>query len=241
MTFGFHVVSLFPDLMEPYLSGSILGRARAAGLIDVSYTNPRDFTTDVHRTVDDSPYGGGAGLLMMPEPLGQAIDHVREAHRPAKLVLLSAAGRTFDQDVAAEFAALGSLALVCGRYEGVDQRVMDELVDEEISLGDFVITGGELGAMAVIDAVSRLLEGVVGHPDGARDESFTGVPLLEYPQYTRPRSWRGREVPEILLSGDHGKIAAWRQEQRLSRTSARRPDLFERFVTDGKRSEEENP
>ena len=240
MTYAFHVISLFGDLMEPYLDGSILGRARRADLIELSYTNPRDFTTDVHRTVDDSPYGGGAGLLMMAEPLGQAIDQVRAQHAPAKVVLLSAAGRPFDQQVAAEFAELGSLALVCGRYEGVDQRVVDELVDEEISLGDYVLTGGELGAMVVIDAVSRLLDGVVGHPDGARDESFTDLPLLEHPQYTRPRMWRGHEVPEILLSGDHKKIADWKLEQRLERTRASRPDLMERFMTDLERSSKEN-
>ena len=240
MSYAFHVVSLFGDLMEPYLDGSILGRARRAGLIEIDYTNPRDFTTDVHRTVDDSPYGGGAGLLMMAEPLGQAIDHVRARHTPARTVLLSAAGRPFDQQVAAEFAELGSLALVCGRYEGVDQRLVDELVDEEISLGDYVLTGGELGAMVVIDAVSRLLDGVVGHPDGARDESFTDLHLLEHPQYTRPRSWRDREVPEVLLSGDHAKIAAWKYEQRLERTASRRPDLYESFMTNLKRSPKEN-
>lgn len=240
MSYSFHVISLFGELMEPYLSGSILGRARKAGLIEVSYTNPRDFTTDVHRTVDDSPYGGGAGLLMMPEPLGQAIDRVREEHSPAKTILLSASGRPFDQQVAAEFAELDSLALICGRYEGVDQRVVEELVDEEISLGDYVVTGGELGAMIVIDAVSRLVDGVVGHPDGARDESFTDLALLEHAQYTRPRSWRDHEVPEILLSGDHAKIAAWKYEQRLARTQARRPDLYGRFMTDMNRIQKEN-
>jgi tRNA (guanine37-N1)-methyltransferase len=240
MSYSFHVVSLFGELMEPYLTGSILGRARKAGLIEVSYTNPRDFTADVHRTVDDSPYGGGAGLLMMPEPLGRAIDQVREKHAPAKTVLLSASGRPFDQRVAAEFAELDSLALVCGRYEGIDQRLVDEVVDEEISLGDYVVTGGELGAMVVIDAVSRLLHGVVGHPDGAREESFTDLALLEHAQYTRPRSWRNREVPEILLSGDHAKIAAWKYEQRLERTAARRPDLYERFMADLNPIQKEN-
>lgn len=240
MSYSFHVISLFGDLMEPYLDGSILGRARRAGIIEVGYTNPRDFTSDVHRTVDDSPYGGGAGLLMMAEPLGQAIDQVRERHAPAKTILLSAGGRPFDQQVAAELASLGSLALVCGRYEGVDQRVIDELIDEEISLGDYILTGGELGAMVVIDAVSRLLEGVVGHPDGARDESFTDLPLLEHPQYTRPRVWRNHEVPEVLLSGDHAKIAAWKYEQRLERTAARRPDLYERFDATLKRTSKEN-
>lgn len=232
MSYSFHVISLFGELMEPYLDGSILGRARKAGLIDVTYTNPRDFTTDVHGTVDDSPYGGGAGLLMMAEPLGQAIDQVREERGPVRTVLLSAVGRPFDQQVAAELAELDGLALVCGRYEGIDQRIVDEMIDEEISLGDYVLTGGELGAMVVIDAVSRLLHGVVGHPDGARDESFTDLPLLEHPQYTRPRTWRDREVPEILLSGDHAKIAAWKLQQRLERTAARRPDLYQRFVTD---------
>lgn len=227
MSYHFDVITLFPELVEPYLGGSILGRAVSAGLVDVAMTNPRDFTTDVHRTVDDSPFGGGAGLVMMAEPLAQAVEQVRAKRAPARTVLLSPSGRRFDQAVAAEYAQLGSVALVCGRYEGVDDRVAEHVVDEELSVGDFVLTGGELGALVVIDAVSRLLPGVLGNADGAHDESFTDQPLLEHPQYTRPRSWRGHDVPEVLLSGNHAAIAAWRHAQRVDRTATRRPDLVD--------------
>lgn len=227
MSYRFDVVSLFPELVQGYLGGSILGRAGRAGLIDVAYTDPRDFTTDRHRTVDDAPFGGGAGLIMKAEPLALAVEQVRAQRAPARVVLLSAAGRPFTQAVAAEYAALGSLALVCGRYEGVDERVAEHVVDEELSLGDFVLTGGELGALAVIDAVSRLLPGVLGNAEGPTEESFSDAPLLEHPQYTRPRDWRGHGVPEVLVSGDHAAIARWKAAQRLSRTAARRPDLLE--------------
>ncbi len=224
--FRFDVVTLFPELVAPYLGGSILGRAAEAGLVDVAYTNPRDFSEDRHKTVDDTPFGGGAGMVMKPEPLARAVEHVRAARAPARVVLLSPAGRRFDQRVAAEYAALGSLALVCGRYEGVDERVAEHVVDEELSIGDFVLTGGELAAMIVIDAVSRLIPGVLGNEAGPGEESFTGEALLEHPQYTRPRIWRGHPVPEILLSGHHAAIERWRRDQRLVRTRARRPDLL---------------
>jgi tRNA (guanine37-N1)-methyltransferase len=230
VTYRFHVITLFPELCQGYLGGSILGRAHDAGRIAVDWTNPRDFTDDRHRTVDDAPFGGGAGMVMMPEPIHRAVTHVRQAHEPARVILLSPAGRPLTQQVVTEYADLGSLALVCGRYEGVDARVAEHVVDETLSLGDYVLTGGELGALVVIDAVSRLLPGVLGNPDGAVDESFTGDPLLEYPQYTRPRSWRGHDVPEVLLSGDHGAIATWRQTQRESRTRKRRPDLHEAWI-----------
>lgn len=224
--FRFDVVTLFEPLMSGYLGGSILGRAAERGLIDVSYTDPRDFTTDAHRTVDDAPFGGGAGMVMKPEPLALAIEQVRARRAPARVVLLSPSGRRFDQRVAAEYRALGSLALVCGRYEGVDERIGAEIVDEELSIGDYVLTGGELGALVVIDAVSRLLPGVLGNVEGAFDESFTGTALLEHPQYTRPRVWRGHAVPDVLLSGNHAEIARWRAQQRRDRTAARRPDLL---------------
>ena len=165
-------------------------------------------------------------MVMMPEPLTCAIDHVRAEHAPAKVVLLSPSGRVLTQDVVEELAALGSLALVCGRYEGVDARVAEHAVDDCVSVGDYVLTGGELGAMAVIDAVSRQLPGVLGNAEGVADESFAGVALLEHPQYTRPRSWRGHDVPEVLLGGNHGEIARWRREQREARTQSRRPDLW---------------
>jgi len=226
VSYSFDVVTLFPELVQGYLGGSILGRAGRAGLIDVAYTDPRDFTTDRHRTVDDAPFGGGAGMVMKAEPLARAVEAVRAARAPARVVLLSAAGRPFTQAVAVEYAALGSLALVCGRYEGVDERVAEVVVDEELSVGDFVLTGGELGALIVIDAVSRLLPGVLGNAAGPAEESFSDAPLLEHPQYTRPREWRGHAVPPVLVSGDHAAIARWKAEQRLARTRARRPDLL---------------
>ena len=235
MSYQFHVVTLFEELVAGYLAGSILGRAQSAGLIEVAYRNPRDFTTDRHRSVDDGPFGGGAGMVMLPEPLALAVDDLRSVARPpARVVLLGPAGRPFDQEIAAEYAQLGSVALVCGRYEGVDERVAEHVVDEELSIGDYVITGGELGAMVVIDAVSRLLPGVLGNEQGPGEESFMGEPLLEHPQYTRPRSWRGHDVPDVLLSGHHAEIARWRRQQRVARTRERRPDLWARHVAAAK-------
>lgn len=226
--YRFDLITLFEPLCEPYLNGSMLGRARKNGLIDVSYTDPRVFTEDTHRTVDDAPFGGGAGMVMLPEPLFRAIEHVRETRAPQRTVLLSPSGRPFDQSIAKEYAELGSLCLVCGRYEGVDQRIADFVVDEELSLGDFVLTGGELAAMTVVDAVSRLLPGVLGHAESAISESFSDERLLEYPHYTRPRVWRDHEVPEVLISGNHAKIEAWRKNERLIRTERLRPDLLGR-------------
>lgn len=234
MSFRFDLVTLFPELCEPYLAGSILGRAREAGLLDVRFTNPRDFATDRHRTVDDAPFGGGAGMVMMPEPIALAVEEVRARRSPARVVLLSPAGRPFDQAVAAEYAALGSLCLVAGRYEGVDERVAEHVADEELSVGDFVLTGGELGLLSVVDAVSRLLPGVLGNAAGPQDESFTGRWLLEHPQYTRPRVWRGHEVPEVLLSGHHAEIARWREAERERRTRERRPDLWRRQTSESR-------
>lgn len=226
------VITLFGPLCEPYVMGSILGRAHKRGLVDVAFTDPRAFTTDPHRTVDDGPFGGGAGMVMLPEPLALAVEHVRETRSPARVVMLSPSGRPFTQAIAKEYAALGSLALLCGRYEGVDERVAEHVVDEELSLGDFVLTGGELAALVVIDAVARLLPGVLGNAEGASSESFTDLPLLEYPQYTRPQTWRGHEVPEILLSGHHARIEAWRLAQRQARTRERRPDLWARYLAE---------
>jgi tRNA (guanine37-N1)-methyltransferase len=224
------VLTLFAPLCEPYLRGSILGRALKQGLIDVAFTDFRDFTADPHRTVDDAPFGGGAGMVMLPEPLALAVEHVRATRAPARVVLLSPSGRVFNQKIAHEYAALGSIALICGRYEGVDERVAEHVVDEELSLGDFVLTGGELAALAVIDAVARLLPGVLGNAAGPAQESFTDLPLLEYPQYTRPQIWRGHAVPEVLLSGHHARIDAWRARQREERTQRRRPNLWRRFL-----------
>jgi tRNA (guanine37-N1)-methyltransferase len=224
VTLCFHVVTLFPEMITGYLGQSILGRAREAGLIGVDTVDPRSFATDKHRTVDDAPFGGGAGMVMMAEPLYQAVEHLRQVGNPGRVVLLGPAGRPFNQRIAQEYAQESDLTLLCGRYEGVDERVAAHVADEELSIGDFVLTGGELGALTVIDAVARLIPGVLGHAEGACVESWSDLPLLEHPQYTRPRVWREHPVPEVLLGGDHAKIAAWRHAERIRRTRERRPD-----------------
>src|SRR3954454_451512 len=205
------------------LSHSILGRAIEQGLLSVQYVNPRDFTSDRHRTVDDYPYGGGPGMVMKAEPIFLAVESVASAQ--SRVVLMSPAGRVFTQAIAAELAATEHLVLICGHYEGVDERVREHLATDEISIGDYVLTGGELAAMVVIDAVARLLPGVLGHAESDGDESHSHG-LLEYPQYTRPPEFRGWPVPERLLSGHHAEIARWRRRQSLERTAARRPDLM---------------
>lgn len=219
------VLTLFPRLVAAPLEESILGRARDKGLLRVQVTDIRDFAEGRHRVTDDVPYGGGAGMVMKPEPLVAAIEAARVRAPAARVILLSPQGRTFAQPVAQELLGHASLVLVCGRYEGVDERVL-EWIDEELSLGDFVLTGGELAALAVIDAVARLVPGVLGNEQSARCESFAGEGLLEGPQFTRPPEFRGRRVPEVLLSGDHARIAEWRRAQALARTARRRPDLL---------------
>lgn len=219
------VLTLFPRMVASPLEESILGKARAAGLLRVQVTDIREFAEGKHRVTDDVPYGGGAGMVMKPEPLVAAIEAARKREPGARVLLMSPQGRRFDQRVAQELAASERLILVCGRYEGVDERAL-EWVDEELSLGDFVLTGGEFAALAVIDAVARLLPGVLGNAQSPLSESFAGEGLLEGPQYTRPPDFRGRKVPEVLLSGDHRKIADWRREEALRRTRERRPDLL---------------
>jgi tRNA (guanine37-N1)-methyltransferase len=218
------VFTLFPGFFDGPLSASVLGRARERGLIDVRLHDPRDWTTDRHRTVDDAPFGGGAGMVMMPEPLFAAVEAVEP---PRPLFLLSAAGRPFDQEVAAALAGTSGFSLLCGRYEGVDQRVADQLCDGELSVGDYVLAGGEAASLVVVEAVARLLPEVMGNEASAGEESFADG-LVEYPQYTRPASFRGFEVPAILRSGDHGRIARWRHAEALRRTRERRPDLLTR-------------
>lgn len=218
----FDIVTLFPEMFAP-LEHSILGRAVAAGQLQIGYVNPRDFTSDRHRTVDDYPYGGGPGMVMKPEPLFLAVESV--ARPGSRVILLSPVGRVFSQGIAAELARHEHLILLCGHYEGVDERVAEHLADDELSIGDYVLTGGELAAMVVVDAVARLLPGVLGHAESAGDESHSHG-LLEYPQYTRPPEFRGWPVPERLLSGHHAEIAKWRRRQSLERTAARRPDLM---------------
>jgi tRNA (guanine37-N1)-methyltransferase len=224
----FDVLTLFPGMFVGPLDESILRRAREAGLIDIHLHDLRSWATDRHRTVDDYPFGGGAGMVMKPEPLVTAIEAIQaEAEPRATVVLLTPQGRRLDRALVAELAARPRLLLVCGRYEGVDERVREHAVDLEVSVGDVVLSGGELPAMLVIDAVARRKPGVLGGAGSLEEESFEGG-LLEYPQYTRPATFRGEAVPEILLSGDHGAVDRWRREQALERTRRQRPDLIDR-------------
>jgi tRNA (guanine37-N1)-methyltransferase len=222
------VFTIFPEYLDAPLGVSLVGKARASGLLDVRLHDPRDATNDVHRSVDDEPFGGGAGMVMTPGPLFDIVEQVQPA-RP--LFLLAPSGRRFTQAVAQELAAGEGFSLICGRYEGVDQRVADHLCDGELSVGDFVLAGGEAAALVVIEAVARLLPGVLGNAASAGDESFADG-LLEYPQYTQPAEFRGWAVPEVLRSGDHGRVARWRQEEARRRTKERRPDLLREFPTD---------
>ena len=222
----FDVFTLFPEVFEPYLAASILQRARQRGLIEINLYNIRDWTFDRHHITDDMPYGGGGGMVMKPEPIFAAVESVLGAPPACPVILMDPQGRKFDHKVAMELVQHEHLALLCGRYEGIDERVRQHLASDEISIGDFVLTGGELPALVVIDAVGRLLPGALGDPQAAAQDSHaTG--LLEYPHYTRPPEFRGWGVPEVLLSGDHGRIARWRREQSLLRTWQRRPDLLE--------------
>jgi tRNA (guanine37-N1)-methyltransferase len=228
------VFTLFPDAITSYCRTSILGRAQESGALELGVHDLRDGSLDARRTVDDSPFGGGPGMVLMPEPVFRAVEAVQEVEAvPRPLFLLAPGGRPFTQSVAAELAARpGGFSLLCGRYEGVDQRVSDHLVDDELSVGDFVLAGGELGALVVIETVARLLPEVLGNEDSALDESFSEG-LLEYPQYTRPAEFRGWEVPAVLRSGDHGAVAAWRRTEALLRTAARRPDLLDHLARRG--------
>ena len=233
----FDVFTLLPEVFPAYLESSIVQRARERGLIVVRVHNIRDYTHDKHHTTDDTPYGGGGGMVMKPEPVFEAVesvlgrfdetrfDYAQRGEIP--IIMLTPQGRVFNQSIAQELAQYPRLALLCGRYEGIDERIRTNLITDEISIGDYVLTGGELPALILIDALARLIPDVLGDPDGASDDSHaTG--LLEYPHYTRPPEFRGLTVPEILLSGDHGKIAKWRHEQALLRTYNKRPDMLEK-------------
>ncbi|HYV67905.1 MAG TPA: tRNA (guanosine(37)-N1)-methyltransferase TrmD [Myxococcales bacterium] len=222
------VLTLFPRLVAGPLGESLLGKAQEKGLLRVRVMDIREFAAGKHRVTDDVPYGGGAGMVMKPEPLVAAIEAARAALPRARVALLSPQGRRFDQRKAEELAVCEQLVLVCGRYEGVDERVL-AYVDEELSLGDFVLQGGEVAALAVIEAAARLVPGVLGNEESAASESFAREMLLEGPQYTRPPEFRGAAVPEVLLSGDHARIARWRRRNALLRTRERRPDLFEKL------------
>ncbi len=219
------LLTIFPGFFPGALATSITGRAIAAGALEVDYLDPRDFTTDVHRSVDDAPFGGGAGMVMKPEPLHAAITSRPDAH----VVAFTPAGDVMTQQHLDRWAQLPEVLFVCGRYEGIDQRILDHLCDEEVSLGDFVLAGGEVAALTAIEGMSRLLPGVLGNPESTVTESFRDG-LLEEPQYTRPADFHGWRVPDVLLSGDHARIAQWRRTQREERTRIRRPDLWERHV-----------
>jgi len=230
----FEVFTLLPEVFPSYLETSILKRARERGLIDVRIHNIRDHTHDKHHTTDDTPYGGGGGMVMKPEPVFEAVETVLGLGSPqtppepasnTPIILLTPQGRVFNQSIAQELSQHPRIALLCGRYEGVDERIREHLVTDEISIGDYVLTGGELPALILIDAVARLLPDVLGDPTGAEDDSHA-MGLLEYPHYTRPHEFRGWKVPEILLSGDHGKVDKWRREQALERTLRKRPDML---------------
>ena len=232
----FEVFTLLPEVFPPYLESSILKRASERNLIHVRVHNIRDYTHDKHHMTDDTPYGGGGGMVMKPEPIFEAIETVLELNtgqtppEPVSnipIILLTPQGRVFDQRIAQELSQYPRIALLCGRYEGIDERIREHLVTDEISIGDFVLTGGELPALILIDAIARLLPDVLGDPTGAQDDSHA-MGLLEYPHYTRPPEFRGWRAPDILLSGDHAKIEKWRREQALLRTFKKRPDMLEK-------------
>ena len=231
----FEVFTLLPEVFPPYLQSSILQRARKNGLISVHIHNIRDYTHDKHHKTDDTPYGGGGGMIMKPEPIFEAVEAILGQDDPfnespglaCPVIMLTPQGRVFTQSIAEELSQHERIGLLCGRYEGLDERIREHLVTDEISVGDYVVTGGELPALILIDAISRLIPGVLGDPDGATDDSHaTG--FLEHPHYTRPPEFRGWKVPKILLSGDHGKVDTWRREQSLLRTLAKRPDLLDK-------------
>ncbi len=226
------VVSLFPELVMQVAAHGVVGRAYERGLMGLTVVNPRDFASDVHRTVDDRPYGGGPGMVMTYGPTSKAIAAARDTMPDgAPVVCLTPSGQVFDQPMARRFAAMPGIVLLAGRYEGIDERLVEEHVDLELSLGDFVLSGGEIAAMAVIDAVTRLLPGVLGDAESAEQDSFMDG-LLDYPHYTRPESVDGKEVPAVLLSGDHAAIARWRKKEALGRSYLRRPDLLDKLALD---------
>jgi len=226
----FDIFTLFPEVFQPYLNASIIKRARQNGLLDVELFNIRDWATDRHHTTDDTPYGGGGGMVMKPEPVFSAVESVLGETRDIPLILMTPQGRPFTQQMALELSKHSHIALLCGHYEGVDERIREHLVTDEISIGDYVLTGGELPALVILDAVSRYLPGVLGDPTGAEDDSHASG-LLEYPHYTRPPVFRDWLVPDVLLSGNHAEINRWRLEQSIERTRQKRPDILAKFLS----------
>ncbi|MEC4677030.1 MAG: tRNA (guanosine(37)-N1)-methyltransferase TrmD [Nitrospirota bacterium] len=226
----FSVLSIFPEMLAPYLEASILKRAIEKGILEVGIHNPRDYATGRHKVVDDSPYGGGSGMVMKPEPFFRILRTLWPEEDKRKIIMLSPKGRIFNQDIAMELSKeKRDVVLLCGRYEAIDERVGEYLVDDEISIGDYVLTGGELAALVIIDAVTRLIPGVLGDSRSAEEESFSWG-LLDYPHYTRPEEYRGMKVPGVLLSGNHAEINRWRKKQALKLTLERRPDLLKKYL-----------
>ena len=225
---NFHIMTLFPEMFEAVMSESIIGRARENGLISIDPVNIRDYAFNKHSRVDDYPYGGGAGMLMQAEPVWQTYEAIRKktGKEDLHVIYLSPKGKVFDQETAVRLSKEEDLVLLCGHYEGIDERVLEEIVTEEISIGDYVLTGGELPAMTLIDAVARLIPGVLHNDESTEAESFSEG-LLEYPQYTRPEIWHDRQVPEILLSGHHANVEKWRRLKQIEETAAKRPELLE--------------
>ncbi len=228
------IITIFPEVCEPYLNSSILGIAQEKGKLEIRLHNLRDYTLDKHRKVDDRPFGGGPGMILTPEPVFRAVEHINQISKPknktkAKIILLTPQGKTLNQKLAEKLSKREHLILICGRYEGVDERVRESLVNEEISIGDYILSGGELAALVLTDSLTRLLPGVLGHKDSNVRESFSDN-LLEYPQYTRPADFRGMGVPRVLLSGDHKKIEEWRRAQTIKITKKKRPDLLKNTI-----------
>ena len=231
----FDILTLFPEVIDAVLGSSIIGRAKQNGIISVNSHNIRDYTKDKHKKTDDTPYGGGKGMLMSTQPICDCFDAVKAQleNGTTKVIYASPRGRIFNHEVAKELSSYDNIIILCGHYEGVDERVIEDIIDEEISIGDYVLTGGEIPACIMVDAISRLVPGVLSDKECYEKESIASG-LLEYPQYTRPRVWNGKEVPEVLLSGHHENIDKWRLEKSLELTKARRPDLYEKYIKENK-------
>lgn len=228
----FYFLTLFPEMIHAYFKESLMEKGLKAGIIDYQVLNIRDFSQDKHKRVDDYPFGGGAGMVMTPQPIVDALKSIPEREK-FPVIYLSSGGSTYQQETSSEFSVYPGLILICGRYEGIDQRIIDAYVDYELSVGDYILTGGELAALIICDSVCRHLKGYLGNPESLEDESFNEN-LLEYPQYTRPREFEGMQVPEILLSGNHSQIKEWRMKQSIEKTAVIRPDLYKKYLSKNK-------